>query len=35
MTGLEWKVEEPVEHQVAELVEAIQHIQQRIIDLEL
>jgi VIT1/CCC1 family predicted Fe2+/Mn2+ transporter len=35
VTGLEKKVEEPVEHQVAQLVEAIQQLQQRIIDLEL
>jgi uncharacterized protein YaaN involved in tellurite resistance len=35
MTGLEKKEEDPVEHQVARLVEAIQQLQQRIIDLEL
>jgi hypothetical protein len=35
MTGLEKKVEEPVEHQVAQLAEAIQQLQQRITDLEL
>jgi hypothetical protein len=35
VTGLEKKVEEPVEHQVAQLVEAIQQLQQRITDLEL
>jgi hypothetical protein len=35
VTGLEKKVEEPVEHQVAQLAEAIQQLQQRIIDLEL
>jgi hypothetical protein len=33
--GLEKKEEEPVEHQVAQLVEAIQQLQQRITDLEL
>jgi predicted nucleic acid-binding Zn-ribbon protein len=33
--GLEKKEEEPVEHQVAHLVEAIQQLQQRIADLEL
>jgi hypothetical protein len=33
--GLEKKVEEPVEHQVAQLPEAIQQLQQRITDLEL
>jgi hypothetical protein len=35
MTGLEKKEEDPVEHQVAQLVEAIQQLQQRIADLEL
>jgi hypothetical protein len=35
VTGLEKKVEEPVEHQVAQLAEAIQQLQQRITDLEL
>jgi VIT1/CCC1 family predicted Fe2+/Mn2+ transporter len=35
VTGLEKKVEEPVEHQVAQLEEAIQQLQQRITDLEL
>jgi hypothetical protein len=35
MTGLEKKEEYPVEQQVAHLAEAIQQIQQRIIDLEL
>jgi hypothetical protein len=33
--GLEKKEEDPVEHQVAKLVEAIQQLQQRITDLEL
>jgi hypothetical protein len=33
--GLEKKEEDPVEHQVAKLVEAIQQLQQRIADLEL
>jgi hypothetical protein len=35
VTGLEKKGEEAVEHQVVQLVEAIQEIQQRIIDMEL
>jgi hypothetical protein len=35
MTGLEKKEEDPVEHQVAQLVEAIQQLQQRITYLEL
>jgi DNA primase len=35
VTGLEKKEEDPVEHQVAQLVEAIQQLQQRIADLEL
>jgi hypothetical protein len=35
VTGLEKKLEDPVEHQVAQLVEAIQQIQQKIVDLEL
>jgi hypothetical protein len=35
MTGVEKKEEDPVEHQVAKLAEAIQHLQQIIIDLEL
>jgi hypothetical protein len=35
MTGLDQKVEEPVEHQVAQLVEVIQQLQQKITDLEL
>jgi uncharacterized protein YaaN involved in tellurite resistance len=35
MTGLEKKEEDPVEHQVEKLAEAIQQLQQRIIDLEL
>jgi hypothetical protein len=35
MIGLEQKEEEPVEHQVAELVETIQQLQQRITYLEL
>jgi hypothetical protein len=35
VTGLEKKVEEPVEQQVAQLAEAIQQLQQRITDLEL
>jgi uncharacterized protein YaaN involved in tellurite resistance len=35
MTGLEKNEEDPVEHQVAQLVEAIQQLQQRITDLEL
>jgi chromosome segregation ATPase len=33
--GLEKKEEDPVEHQVAQLAEAIQQLQQRIADLEL
>jgi hypothetical protein len=33
--GLEKKEEDPVEHQVAQLAEAIQQLQQRITDLEL
>jgi septation ring formation regulator EzrA len=33
--GLEKKEEDPVEHQVAKLAEAIQQLQQRITDLEL
>jgi uncharacterized protein YaaN involved in tellurite resistance len=33
--GLEQKEEEPVEHQVAQLAEIIQQLQQRITDLEL
>jgi hypothetical protein len=33
--GLEQLAEDPVEHQVARLVEAIQQLQQRITDLEL
>jgi hypothetical protein len=35
VTDLEQKEEYPVEHQVAQLVEAIQQLQQRIADLEL
>jgi uncharacterized protein YaaN involved in tellurite resistance len=35
VTGLEKKEEEPVEHQVAQLAEIIQQLQQRITDLEL
>jgi hypothetical protein len=35
VTGLEKKEEDPVEHQVAQLAEAIQQLQQRIADLEL
>jgi VIT1/CCC1 family predicted Fe2+/Mn2+ transporter len=35
VTGLEKKEEDPVEHQVAKLAEAIQQLQQRIADLEL
>jgi hypothetical protein len=35
ITSLEHKEEEPVEHQVAQLAEAIQQLPQRIIDLEL
>jgi hypothetical protein len=35
MMGLETKVEDRVEHQVAQLMEVIQHLQQRITDLEL
>jgi hypothetical protein len=35
MTGLEKNEEDPVEHQVAQLVESIQQLQQRITDLEL
>jgi hypothetical protein len=35
MTCLEKKEEEPVEHQVVQLMEAIQQLQQRIVDLEL
>jgi flagellar hook-associated protein FlgK len=35
MTGLDKKAKEPVEHQVAQLVEAIQQLQQRITDMEL
>jgi hypothetical protein len=35
VTGLEKKEEDPVEHQVEQLVEAIQQLQQRITDLEL
>jgi hypothetical protein len=35
MTGLEKKEEDPVEHQVAQISEAIQQLQQSIEDLEL
>jgi hypothetical protein len=35
VTGLEKKEEDPVENQVARIVETIQQLQQRIIDLEL
>jgi hypothetical protein len=35
VTGLEQKEEDPVEHQVAKLTEAIQQLQKRITDLEL
>jgi hypothetical protein len=35
VTSLEQKEEDPVEHQVEKLVEAIQQLQWRIIDLEL
>jgi hypothetical protein len=35
MSGLEQKEQEPVEHQVAQLVETIQQLQQIITDLEL
>jgi hypothetical protein len=35
VTGLEQKEECPVEHQVAQLIEAIQQLQQRIADLEI
>jgi hypothetical protein len=35
VTGLEQKVEEPIEHQVMKLAEVIQHLQQRVMELEL
>jgi hypothetical protein len=35
MTGLEQKAEEPIEHQVMKLVEVIQQLQQRVVELEL
>jgi hypothetical protein len=35
VTGLEHKEEDPVEHQVAQLAESIQNLQQRITDIEL
>jgi hypothetical protein len=35
MTSLEKKEEEPLEHQVMKLAEAIQQLQQRVMDLEL
>jgi hypothetical protein len=35
VTGLEQKVEEPLERQVMKLAEVIQQLQQRIVDLEL
>jgi hypothetical protein len=35
VTSLEEKEEDPVEHQVEKLVEAIQQLQWRIVDLEL
>jgi hypothetical protein len=35
MIGLEQKVEEPIEHQVMKLVEVIQQLQQRVVELEL
>jgi hypothetical protein len=35
VTGLEKKEEDPVEHQVEQIAEAIQHLQQRITDLKL
>jgi hypothetical protein len=35
VTSLEQKEEEPVEHQVAQLTETIQQLQQRITDMEL
>ena len=35
MTGLEQKEEEPLERQVMKLVEVIQQLQQRVMDLEL
>jgi uncharacterized protein YaaN involved in tellurite resistance len=35
VTGLEKMKEDPMENQVANLVEAIQHLQQRVVELEL
>jgi hypothetical protein len=35
MTGLEQKVEEPIERQVMKLAEVIQQLQQRVVELEL
>jgi hypothetical protein len=35
MNGLEQKAEEPIEHQVMKLVEVIQQLQQRLVELEL
>ena len=35
VTGLEHKAEEPIEHQVMKLVEFIQQLQQRVVELEL
>jgi vacuolar-type H+-ATPase subunit D/Vma8 len=35
VTNLEQKVEEPIEHQVTKLVEVIQQLQQRVVELEL
>jgi VIT1/CCC1 family predicted Fe2+/Mn2+ transporter len=35
MTGLEKKIEEPIEHQVMKLAEVIQQLQKRVVELEL